>query len=184
MGGPPVDNVAIDVEGERMLLKLMGLSAIVGLSLAWWYLRDVRLTAMVFIGGVYSAAISLAMVYALGGQINSVLLTMPSVVYTAGLSAAIHIINYYRHIRVQEGLARGAPSAACKAAWIPCMLSAGTTSLGLDLAVHQRPGADSQFRFLHGRGRDDHAGLHVPVPALGVAALAPRAAPRSARQRA
>ena len=52
---------------------------------------------MVFVGGVYSAAISLAMVHALGGQINSVLLTMPSVVYTAGLSAAIHIINYYRH---------------------------------------------------------------------------------------
>ena len=40
MGGPPVDNVAIDVEGERMLLKLMGLSAVVGLTLAWWYLRD------------------------------------------------------------------------------------------------------------------------------------------------
>lgn len=130
MGGPPVDNVAIDVEGERMLLKLMVLSGIVGLGLAWWYLRDVKLTAMVFIGGVYSAAISLALVHALGGTINSVLLTMPSVVYTAGLSAAIHIINYYRHGRVQEGL-RGAAERGVKAAWIPCTLSAGTTSLGL-----------------------------------------------------
>ena len=130
MGGPPVDNVAIDVEGERMLLKLMVLSGIVGLTLAWWYLRDVGLTAMVFFGGVYSAAISLALVHALGGRINSVLLTMPSVVYTAGLSAAIHIINYYRHGRVQEGL-RGAAERGVKAAWIPRLLSAGTTSLGL-----------------------------------------------------
>ena len=130
MGGPPVDNDAIDVEGERMLLTLMQLSGIVGLGLAWWYLRDVRLTIMVFIGGVYSAAISLALVYALGGRINSVLLTMPSVVYTAGLSAAIHIINYYRHGRVQEGLA-GAAERGVKAAWIPCSLSAGTTALGL-----------------------------------------------------
>jgi predicted RND superfamily exporter protein len=130
MGGPPVDNVAIDVEGERMLLKLMVLSGIVGLGLAWWYLRDVRLTAMVFVGGVYSAAISLALVHALGGRINSVLLTMPSVVYTAGLSAAIHIINYYRHGRTQEGL-DGAAERGLKAAWIPCSLSAGTTSLGL-----------------------------------------------------
>ena len=130
MGGPPVDNVAIDIEGERMLLKLMALSAVVGLTLAWWYLRDVRLTAMVFVGGVYSAAICLAIVHALGGRINSVLLTMPSVVYTAGLSAAIHIINYYRHVRVQTGLT-GSAERGLKAAWIPCTLSAGTTSLGL-----------------------------------------------------
>ncbi len=130
MGGPPVDNVAIDVEGERMLVKLMMLSGIVGLGLAWWYLRDVRLTAMVFFGGVYSAGISLALVEALGGQMNSVLLTMPSVVYTAGLSAAIHIINYYRHVRAQEGLA-GAAERGVGAAWIPCLLSAGTTSMGL-----------------------------------------------------
>ncbi len=31
MGGPPVDNVAIDVEGERMLMRLMGLCGAVGL---------------------------------------------------------------------------------------------------------------------------------------------------------
>jgi hypothetical protein len=130
MGGPPVDNVAIDVEGERMLITLMALSAVVGVTLAWWYLRDVRLTAMVFVGGVYSAAICLAIVHALGGRINSVLLTMPSVVYTAGLSAAIHIINYYRHVRVQTGLP-GSAERGLKAAWIPCTLSAGTTSLGL-----------------------------------------------------
>ncbi|MBI3838957.1 MAG: MMPL family transporter [Planctomycetia bacterium] len=130
LGGPPVDNVAIDVEGERMLLTLMNLSGIVGLGLAWWYLRNVRLTAMVFVGGVYSAAISLALVYAVGGHINSVLLTMPSVVYTAGLSAAIHIVNYYRHTRAQHGLV-GAAERGVVAAWIPCSLSAGTTSLGL-----------------------------------------------------
>ncbi len=130
MGGPPVDNVAIDIEGERMLLALMQLSAIVGLSLAWWYLRDVRLTAMVFIGGVYSAAICLALVLALGGRMDSVLLTMPSVVYTAGLSAAIHIINYYRYTAAHDGLS-GAAERGVKASWIPCLLSAGTTSLGL-----------------------------------------------------
>ncbi len=130
LGGPPVDNVAIDVEGERMLLRLMGLSAVVGLSLAWWYLREVKLTAMVFVGGVYSAAICLALVYALGGRINSVLLTMPSVVYTAGLSASIHLINYYRHDRVQHGVP-GSAERGVRAAWIPCLLSAGTTSLGL-----------------------------------------------------
>ena len=130
MGGPPVDNVAIDLEGERMLVTLFLLSGAVGLALAFWYLRDVKLTTMVFIGGGYSATISLAIVQVFHGQMNSVLLTMPSVVYTAGLSAAIHIINYYRHGRVQEGLA-GSAERGVKAAWIPCLLSAGTTSIGL-----------------------------------------------------
>jgi predicted RND superfamily exporter protein len=130
MGGPPVDNVAIDLEGERMLLRLMVLSGVIGLSLAWWYLRDVRLTAMVLVGGIYSAALCLALVYVLGGTMNSILLTMPSVVYTTGLAAAMHIVNYYRHGRDTEGL-ENAAGRALRDSWIPCSLSAGTTALGL-----------------------------------------------------
>jgi predicted RND superfamily exporter protein len=130
MGGPPVDNVAIDLEGERMLLRLMALCGLVGVALAWWYLGDIRLTIMVLVGGVYSAAICLAIVWLAGGQMSSVLLTMPAVVYTAGLAAAIHLINYYRHIRLHTPLA-GSTEKAVGAAWIPCTLSAGTTALGL-----------------------------------------------------
>ena len=130
LGGPPVDNVAIDREGERMLMTLMVLCCAVGLALTWWYLRDVRLTLMVFIGGVYSAGISLSVVGFSGGVMNSILLTMPPVVYTAGLACAIHMVNYYRHARAQHGL-EGAPERGLKAAWLPCLLSAGTTSLGL-----------------------------------------------------
>jgi len=36
MGGPPVDNAAIDREGEKTLLRLAGVSAAVGLLMAWW----------------------------------------------------------------------------------------------------------------------------------------------------
>ena len=130
MGGPPVDNVAIDVEGERMLMRLMGLCGAVGLVLAFWYLRDLRLTLMVLVGGVYSAGICLALVWLLGGRMSSILLTMPAVVYTAGLATAMHLINYYRHVRAHEGI-DGAVSRAVHAAWLPCTLSAGTTALGL-----------------------------------------------------
>ena len=44
MGGPPVDNVAISVEGEKTLIRLFIPAGIVGLSLAFWCLRSVRLT--------------------------------------------------------------------------------------------------------------------------------------------
>ncbi len=130
MGGPPVDNVTIDMEGERMLMRLMGLCGAVGLSLAWWYIRDLRLTVMVLVGGVYSAGICLALVWVLGGQMSSVLLTMPAVVYTAGLATAMHLINYYRHVCLHGGM-RGAPERAVTAAWLPCTLSSGTTAMGL-----------------------------------------------------
>ncbi len=50
MGGPPVDNVAISVEGEKTLIRLFIPAGIVGLSLAFWCLRSVRLTTMVFSG--------------------------------------------------------------------------------------------------------------------------------------
>ncbi len=130
LAGPPVDNVAIDRVSESLRQELMVLSGVLGLSLAWWYLRDVRLTAMVFVAGLYTATLCLAILAFTGGVMNSVLFTMPAVVYTAGLSAAIHVVNYYRYARADEGL-EGAADRGLKAAWLPCLLSAGTTSLGL-----------------------------------------------------
>ncbi|MEZ6079608.1 MAG: hypothetical protein R3C56_29255 [Pirellulaceae bacterium] len=41
LGGPPVDNNAINEEGERTLVRLAGLSGLLGLGLAWWSLRSI-----------------------------------------------------------------------------------------------------------------------------------------------
>jgi hypothetical protein len=40
------------------------------------------------------------------------------------------MVNYYRHTRAKDGLA-GAPERGLALAWLPCLLSAGTTGLGL-----------------------------------------------------
>ncbi len=130
MGGPPVDNVALDKEGERMLLLLAGLSGAIGLGLSMWYMKNGRLTAFVIISSVYGAALSLAIVTFTGNTMDSILLNMPSIVYTMGMSGAIHIINYWRHNAAKGGRA-GAASRGLKMAWLPCTLSAGTTALGL-----------------------------------------------------
>ncbi len=130
MGGPPVDNVALDKEGERMLLLLAGLSGLIGLGLSLWYMRSARLTSFVILSSVYGAALSLAIVTFTGNTMDSILLNMPSIVYTMGMSGAIHIINYWRHNAAKYGM-EGAPSRGLKMAWLPCMLSAGTTALGL-----------------------------------------------------
>jgi len=130
MGGPPVDNVAISVEGERTLLRLFIPAGVVGLALAFWCLRSVRLTIMVFATALYAGAISLAIIHYSGGAMNAILLTMPAVVYVAGISGAIHFANYYRDA-VAEGGVEGAPSRALLHSWLPCILAAGTTSAGL-----------------------------------------------------
>ncbi len=144
MGGPPVDNVAIDVEGERTLMRLAVLSGVVGIGLSYWCFRSVKLTAMVFTIGVTSAAMSLALVFywsvyevvGLGldkpklGTVDAILMSMPSVVYVLGLSGAIHIVNYYKDARHETGL-EGAAEAAFSHGWKPCALAAMTTAVGL-----------------------------------------------------
>ncbi len=130
MGGPPVDNVAISTEGEKTLVRLFGPAGIVGLALAYWCLRSTRLTMMVFVTALYAGAISLSLVYYSGSAMNAILLTMPAVVYVAGISGAIHFANYYRGSAVEGGV-EGAPARAVHNAWIPCTLSAVTSAAGL-----------------------------------------------------
>src|SRR5690606_37585422 len=96
MGGPPVDNVAIDEEGEITLVRLIGLSVAVGVGLAWFCLRSIGLTIIVFLCGGISAIASVSLVYWSGSTMDAVLMSMPSLVYVLGLSGAIHIVNYYR----------------------------------------------------------------------------------------
>jgi len=144
MGGPPVDNITIDIEGERTLVRLASLSGIVGLALSYWCFRSFKVTCMVFAVGVLSAGMSLAVVFYFGilevmfmgsesprlGTVDAILMSMPAVVYVLGLSGAIHIVNYYRDARRERGL-KGAAESAVRMGWWPCTLAAFTTAVGL-----------------------------------------------------
>ncbi len=130
LGGPPVDNVAIDTEGEKSLYRLAGVSAVVGLLMSWWCLRSWKLTAMVFTTALFTAGLSLAAVWYSGATMNAILLTMPSLVYVAATSGAIHLANYYRDSVRQTGF-EGAPGRAVRNAWLPLALATGTTAIGL-----------------------------------------------------
>ena len=115
---------------NETLARLFGPAGIVGLALAYWCLRSTRLTMMVFVTALYAGAISLSLVYYSGSAMNAILLTMPAVVYVAGISGAIHFANYYRGSAVEGGV-EGAPARAVHHAWIPCTLSAITSAAGL-----------------------------------------------------
>ena len=130
LGGPPVDNVAIDEEGTNTLLRLAGLSLMIGLTLAYLSFSSVRVAAMLFFVGGVAAISSLAYVWFGGYTMDAILMSMPSLVYVLGLSSAVHIVNYYRDACYQDG-----PELAVETAvghsWFPCTLAAFTTGLGL-----------------------------------------------------
>jgi len=130
LGGPPVDNVAIDMEGEKSLLRLAGFAGAVGLLMSWWCLRSWPLMGMVFTTAIFSAGLSMAVVWYSGTPMNAILLTMPALVYVAATSGAIHLANYYRDMVRQHGV-EGAPDRAIAAAWLPLALATGTTATGL-----------------------------------------------------
>lgn len=130
LGGPPVDNVAIDEEGQITLFRLIWLCAAIGIGLSYVCFRSVKATIMVFFVGGVSAFTSLSIVYWSGDSVDAVLMSMPSLVYVLGLSGAVHIINYYRD-SVEEGGVIGAPEKAISHGWKPCTLAAFTTALGL-----------------------------------------------------
>jgi predicted RND superfamily exporter protein len=130
LGGPPVDNISIDEEGERTLIRLAGFSGLLGLGLAWWSLRSMVLTWIVFCCAVTSAAASLAIIWATGETVDAIVLSMPSLVYVLAISGAVHFINYYRDA-VREGGLWGATERAVLHALKPAVLCSLTTALGL-----------------------------------------------------
>ena len=130
LGGPPVDNVAIDEEGTVTLIRLVGYSVFVGVILSYLCFRSFLITMMVFVVGGSSAVLSMAFVWWTGGHVDAILMSMPSLVYVLGLSGAIHVVNYYRD-EVRERGQSGAAGRAIKHALFPCSLAALTTAIGL-----------------------------------------------------
>jgi uncharacterized protein len=135
LGGPPVDNVAIDVEGERTLYRLAVLSAIVGLTISWFCFHSMRLTFLVFFTALLAAGTSLAIVAFTGfilpwATVDAIMLTMPSLVYVLAISGAIHIVNYYHDAIHETGLERAPEQAIAHGFW-PCTIAALTTAVGL-----------------------------------------------------
>ena len=130
IGGPPADNVAIDEEGTSTLVKLIKYSALIGILIAWFCFRSVRVTSMIFFVGGVAAIGSLAIVWMAGDSMDAILMSMPSLVYVLGLSGAVHLVNYYRDACHEHG-PKLAAETAVRHCIGPCSLAAFTTALGL-----------------------------------------------------
>ena len=130
LGGPTIDGAAMDAESVRSLRELLILSIGVGLLVGWLRLKSVRVALMVFIGALYAAGVTVAVLYCSGMTLGQTLPVLPALVYLLSISAGVHLVNYYHEALDKEGPA-GAPGGAVARGWLPCVLAAGTTAVGL-----------------------------------------------------
>ena len=137
LGGPTVDGAAIDIESKRALNRYLGLSLLAVLFLAWFRLRDVKLTGLVMGTAGLCAATALAALYYSGGQMNLTMVMLPALIFVLGVSGAIHMVNYYRKAAAQ-GAGEASADVAIADGCFPVILSSVTTSIGLSsLATSQ-----------------------------------------------
>ncbi len=137
VAGPTADGVAIDQASEEGLLLLNAACFAICSAILIICLRGVVLAGMVFLTAISCQVFAVALIHFTGSYMDSVLLVMASLVYVLSVSAALHLVNYYRDAVHEAGLA-GAPRLAVRHALVPCGLAAATTALGLgSLTVSQ-----------------------------------------------
>ncbi|MDZ7617093.1 MAG: MMPL family transporter [Patescibacteria group bacterium] len=130
LGGPTVDAATIDIESQRLLLQLAAMAGVVAFAIAWLRLGSLRVAVIVLAIAVYGTGAALSILYYTGGTMNLVMTMLPPLVYVLGISAAVHLVNYYRDA-CREGAGRAAPLRALVDGWKPCTLASGTTAIGL-----------------------------------------------------
>jgi len=166
LAGTTLDGVAIDEASQASLLPLSLASFAACLALMYLVFRCPTTTAAIFIVAVFNQQLTMAAVYYTGWHMDSVLLLAPSLVFVVSVSGGVHLTNYYREAVRKQGLA-GAPLRAVRAGWMPCVLSAVTTSLGLisltasHLVPIQKFGVYASLMVLTGA-----AGLFLLLPSL------------------
>ena len=130
LAGPVIDNVAVDTASTGSLNTFGGPAAALILALTWWSLRSLRYAVLVFGVALACVGLSFTFIHAWGDRMNPVLIVMPLLVLTLGVSGGIHLVNYLVDAH-EHGPRRGLAWRAIATAWPPCALSAGTTAVGL-----------------------------------------------------
>jgi predicted RND superfamily exporter protein len=130
VAGTTMESVAIDRASGDFLLPLNAASYAVCFLIMLVSFRSIWLSLLLFSNALFCQLLAVALIHYLGGQMDSVLLMVPSLLYVLSISAGVHLINYYRDA-IDEGGLDGAPARAVGYAIAPCSLAAATTSLGL-----------------------------------------------------
>ena len=130
MAGPSIDSVAIDRTSHDSIQALNFICWGTCLVVAVLALRSLRIALIMFLAAVVCQYLSVAIIYYSGTTMNSILMMVASLVFVLSVSAAVHLVNYYRDA-IADGGIEGAAGRAVRYAWAPCWMAAATTALGM-----------------------------------------------------
>ncbi|MFK7820368.1 MAG: RND family transporter, partial [Planctomycetaceae bacterium] len=138
IGGEAVTANAIDEEVRKATWNTIDpmqhppvflISALCGLLAAFAALRSLKLGIVVIAGACLTALLTTTIIALSGHTMNMVLIVMPTLLVVLTLSAAIHLVNYWRHAKHEKTI--DPIRVAISQGWRPCVLAAITTLIGL-----------------------------------------------------
>ncbi len=121
--------------------RLLPLSAIAATIVALLCLRSVNLALIGLIASGLAAGVSIALVPACGCQIGGLTMVMPTLSFVLTMSGTLHLTNYAVNLPALRG---GDWRECCRQlvamGWRPCVVSTGTTIIGvLTLVISDYP---------------------------------------------
>lgn len=129
LAGPVMDGFSVDQESQRSLSQLAGPSMAVVLLAACVFLRSWRAGMLVFAIAAYCQGATLALVYFGGETMSALLIVLPPLIQVLAVSGGVHLTNYYF-----DACSENVPQPGIEAVrrgWLPCLLSTGTTAVGM-----------------------------------------------------
>lgn len=130
LAGPVIDGLTVDIASGQALDRYALPSTIVVLSICFLCLRSLRAALLVFGVAAISQAATLAMIHYSGETMSALLIVLPPLIQVLVVAGGIHLINYYFEACKTVGTTN-APSQMLRLGWLPCVLSSGTTAVGL-----------------------------------------------------
>ncbi|MCA9014762.1 MAG: MMPL family transporter [Planctomycetaceae bacterium] len=130
MAGPIIDGLEIDLASKDSLDRFVLPSTLIVLVICWLCLRSFRAALLVFGLSLLAQGITLAIIHYSGESITALLIVMPPLIQVLAVAGGIHLVNYYFDAVKDPGIAQPAVYAF-QIGWLPCLLSAGTTAIGL-----------------------------------------------------
>ena len=130
LAGPIMDGYEVDRASQATVTRLAPLSSVAVLLLCYLCLDSIIATLVVFGVSLLCQLVTMALVDLSGGTMTALLVVLPPLVQVLAISGGIHFVNYY--VDAREVTDRStALSRAFQIAWLPCVLSAVTTAIGL-----------------------------------------------------
>ncbi|MBX3421170.1 MAG: MMPL family transporter [Pirellulaceae bacterium] len=131
VAGPAIEALEIERSSHRFLLPLNLACYAVCAILMLFTFRSRAVTCLVLANAIASQLLLLAVVgYSPWCRLDSIMLIAPSLIFVLSVSAAVHLVNYYRDAVLAVGLERAAWEATRSAA-APTLFASLTTAVGL-----------------------------------------------------